>query len=419
MPPKLLKASSSSQKISNFLNRDRPSELSTTQNHTGGNVFTVDDVELKQANKLTKKPEIFDPKELEEAIKSHTETGDVNTAISIVLKAYSSLAKAVETNYNNCSNTAQIVDETTSLFQTTSEQLNDKITRLSKDHHAYVESNENDKQQIILKTDIRHFKYHMIIFLKNDSILANSNDNEAIAIAEKIIKDQGLSLGRAYITKAIILSGMKRINNINRLTNYIYVYFSDGFTSERLMTEMIKKNKQSSNVNNPDIIFTQPSSYDVNKIKRICHELQNDKTVSKVFLGDDSIKVTLNKTDPNDLNERPKKFHVRNFSDLDKLRSNVSAKNNHIPSRTFYNNDYWQNKYPQQENKRKEKRKLCEINFSKEKRRADDSLEINEPSPSSRKQRRLSDKPPQKDKSRNTRDDSMNASFTSTTSTEL
>ena len=66
-----------------------------------------------------------------------------------------------------------------------------------------------------------------------------------------------------------------------------------------------------------------------------------DGSVSKVFLGDDAIKVTLNKKNPNDPNEKIKKVHVRNFTDLDKLRKDVKSKNYRVPTRTFYNSEYW------------------------------------------------------------------------------
>ena len=414
---KLSKAATSTQKIAGFLNRDIKSQSTTSRDPTGQESFMVDEVKMKNAVDTIGKLEIIPPKELESSVKTLSEKGDVNKAMSMVLKAYTSLAKAVETNFNNCTNIAQVVDENTASFQETSEQLNDEITKVSKNHYEYVEANENDKQEIKLKTDIRHYKTQMIIYLKNDSILANSNENNSISIAEKIIKEQGLSLGKAYITKAVILSGMKRINNINKFTKYIYVHFSDSFTAERLIMEKIARNKQSSNQNNPDAIFTQPSSYDVNKIKRICHELKADKSVSKVFIGDDSIKVTLNKDDPSDMNEKPKKIHIRNFSDLDRLRTNISGKSHHIPSKTFYNKDYWQQKYPRQETKRK----LNDADYPTEKRRAPDSAEIEESSPNDpKKQRRFLNKSSShNDINGNTRDDNSNASFASNISVDM
>ncbi|KAL7049585.1 hypothetical protein ACKWTF_003778 [Chironomus riparius] len=288
--------------------------------------------------------------------------------ISVLVNAYSSLSNAVETNFANSSLIAQTLDGNTESFQNITEQLNNKAEDLSRRHQEYVKSNDNDIQQLKVKTDVRYYKSQMIIYLKNDNVLKTAHDNST-AIAEKIINDQGLSLGRAYITKAIILSGMKKINNVNKFTNYLYIHFSDSFTSERLIMEMIKKNKQ--NANSPDVIFSQPTSYDINKLKRICHDLQFDGSVSKVFLGDDSIKVTLNKSNPSDPNEKPKKVHIRNFSNLDKLRKDISSKNCNVPTRTFYNSDYWSQKINTPSSS---KRKHVSKVIVNEKRKPDDDI---------------------------------------------
>ncbi|KAL7011550.1 hypothetical protein ACKWTF_014317 [Chironomus riparius] len=371
---KLLKAAKKTQNIEGFLNRNMSNQKFTNHDSVNEDSFTVGDMEMERAIDMIRKPKIMPTEEIENSIASITNTNDVKQAMSMMLKAYSSLAKAVETNYTNCGNIAQATDDNLQACQEISDELNDEILRISKIHTEYVEENENDKQQLKLKTDIRYFKSQMMIYLKNDAILNNSNPNDCIPMAEKIIKDNGLSLGRAYITKATILSGMKRINTVNKFTKYIYVHFSDSFTSERLIMEMINKNKKSANMKNPDVIFNQPTSYDINKIKRICHELQSDKSVSRVFLGDDSIKVTLNKSNPADINEKTKKIYVRNFSDLDTLRANVSAKSHNIPSRTFYNKNYWEQKYP--------------ANGSNQKRKAADSIEIVECSPNDSKKQR-------------------------------
>ncbi|KAL7035439.1 hypothetical protein ACKWTF_008368 [Chironomus riparius] len=400
---KLIKAAKSTKNIADFLNRDIENQAltQTHQNIADEDVFTVDDVQNELTIDIINKPKVISAKDLESSVNSLTNNGDVKSAMSMILKAYTSLAEAVEKNFENCANIAQAVDNTHTACQETSEELNEEIFKVSKKHEEYVDANENDKQQLKLKTDIRHYKTQMIIYLKNDKILNSCNGNDCIALTEKIIKEQGLSLGRAYVAKAIILSGMKRINNFNKFTKYIYVHFSDSFTSERLIMEMISKNKKSSNKSNPDAIFTQPSSYDVNKIKRICHELQSDKAVSKVFIGDDSIKVTLNKADPSDLNEKPKKIHVRNFSDLDKLRANITANNHHIPSRTFYNKDYWQKKYPRD---------------TLSKRKADDSMELDDP----KKQKFLSNRSSlQKVNKVITCDDTLNTASTSTSDTDM
>jgi hypothetical protein len=123
---------------------------------------------------------------------------------------------------------------------------------------------------------------------------------------------------------------------------------------------MIQRNKNLANPKQPDYIFAHPTSYDINKIQNICNELRLDGTVSKVFLGDDSIKVTLNKNNPNDVNELPRKVHVRNFSDVDKLRREVAAKNSEISTRIFYNKDYWARKYPSGGRKSNDKRKAVD-----------------------------------------------------------
>jgi hypothetical protein len=104
-----------------------------------------------------------------------------------------------------------------------------------------------------IKSDIRYYKSQMMIYLKNDARLRDVHQESAIAEAETIISEQGLSLQKAYIAKAMVLSGMKRVNNSNRLTKYLYIHFSDSFTAERLMQEMTVKNKNSSNKQSPEV----------------------------------------------------------------------------------------------------------------------------------------------------------------------
>lgn len=325
-------------KIFNYLstpNRDQPNPQP----------FDVQECDFQLAKDSIIKPDIISAADLDKSLKTLGENGSIDKKLSFIVNAYNSIVNAVEMNFTNSSKLADVIDENASAAQLADDQLNDDIVELSKDHQKYVESNECDKQEIKLKADIRFYKSQMIIYLKDDNLLKSINDKDAVMTAENIIKEQGLSLNRSYITKAIILSGMKKINNVRKFIKYLYVHFSDSFTSERLISEMIQKNKNSSQRNSPDVIFTQPSSYDINRIKRICIELQSDKSISKVYVGDDSIKVTLNKKNPNDADEKPKKVHVRNYSDLDKLRKDVSAKEAHIATRTFYNKNYWDNKY--------------------------------------------------------------------------
>jgi len=366
-----------SNKIFNYLNMQK---ATTSNNNINTQTFNVEECNIPEATSSLKKPQIVPPKDLEDSLKPLRGSGNVDEMISLVLNAYSSLAEAVDLNFANCSTIAEIMDENALAAQSANDQLNDDIVEQSKKHQKYVEQNENDKQEMKLKADIRYYKSQMIIYIKNDNMLKTISDTDAAVTAEKIIKEQGLSLRRAYITKAIILSGMKKINKVNKFIKYLYIHLSDSFTSERLIAEMIAKNKNSANHTNPEVIFTQPSSYDINKIKRICHELQSDKSVNKVFLGEDSIKVTLNKNNPDDVNEKPKKIHVRNFSDLDKLRKDVSAKNSHINSRVFYNKDYWNQKYGNDTNAKSQT----------EKRKAEEDLNITAESPSGSKKKKYS-----------------------------
>lgn len=267
-------------KILNYVEKTNNLDNSSTK-EVAVESFLVDDSEFANVSDNLTKPNFITQKDLQQSLDSFAESKDVHKMVSVLVNAYSSITKALETNFANSTKIAQTLDENTESFQRITDQLNDKTETLARRHQEYVKSNDNDLQQLKVKTDIRYYKSQMIIYLKNDVILKTAQDNSA-ATAEKIIKDQGLSLGRAYITKAFILSGMKRINNVNKFTNYLYIHFSDSFTSERLIMEMIKKNKQQSN--GPNVIFSQPTSYDINKLKRICHDLQSDGSVSKVFL---------------------------------------------------------------------------------------------------------------------------------------
>lgn len=360
MPPKF--RSKQNNKISNYTNNTANlSQISTQSTIVNANDpagFEVADTEIKASNEAICKPVLVSPEKLQSQIKSFNGNAEVKQILTSMCDAYSSIAKAVECNHTNVSSVAQNVDENIMTLQNIANEITNDITKVSNRHSEYVEKNENDKLEMNVKNDIRYFKSQMTIFLKNDNRLNKIGINDCSVEAEKIIKEQGLSLQRAYITKAILLSGMKRINNVNKLTKYLYVHFSDSFTAERLITEMISRNKSLGN--QPNVIFTMPSSYDIQKVKSICNELRTDGFISKVFLGDDSIKVTLNKNDPNDNNEKPRKIYVRNYSDLDKLRKNVSATNHHIPSRTYYNKNWNQN---------------WQTSQKREKRKADDSYD--------------------------------------------
>jgi len=368
---KAVDSNKNSNKILGYLNKKNATQKNCDEE------FSVDEGEIVQVNGSLKQQTIKSPEELKASLNSFKQNGDVKEMFSAIVNAYSSLAQSTQVNHENCSKIAQALDETSVMLRNSSEHLNDEILQLSNRHQDYVEKNENDKQEMKIKADVRYYKTQMIIYLKNDERLKSITNNSAAHEASKIISECGLSLGKAYITKSIILSGMKKINNVNRFIKYLYIHFSDAFTSERLIMEMIQNNKKLANPKQPDFIFTQPTSYDINKVKNVCNELRFDGSISKVYLGDDSIKVTLNKKDPNDLKEIPKKVYVRNFSDIDKLRKDVQAKNNEIPTRIFYNKNFWTQKYSSVDKKKSDKRK------------ADDDPLYDSPTSSTKKQRRV------------------------------
>lgn len=347
-----------SNKITNYANKSKPSAVASQQNRD--EEFSVGDSDVIQIKQSLEQQIPMAPEELQSTLDSYNQNGDIKKMFSVLVNAYSSIAQSSQVNHENCSKVAQALDETSVMLRNSSEHLNDELMQLSNRHFDYVEKNENDKQEIKIKADIRYYKTQMIIYLQNDERLRTITNNNALIEVNKIISECGLSLGKAYITKSIILSGMKKINNVSKFVKYLYVHFSDAFTSERLIIEMIQRNKNLSNPKQPDYIFAHPTSYDINKIKNICNELRFDGSVSKVFLGDDSIKVTLNKNNPNDANELSRKVHVRNFSDVDKLRRDVGAKNSEISTRIFYNKDYWARKYSSGGRKSNDKRKAVE-----------------------------------------------------------
>lgn len=176
---------------------DRQPEMPTVKtNDVNDEVFTVNDVKIAKAVDIITKSIITASKDLESSVKFLTTQGDITAAMTMMLNAYTSLAKAVDTNFENCANIAETVDNNFLACQDTSEELNEEIFKVSKKHSDYVKANENDKLELKVKTDIRHYKTQMIIYLKNDKILSNCNNNDCIAITEKIINEQGLSLGR-------------------------------------------------------------------------------------------------------------------------------------------------------------------------------------------------------------------------------
>lgn len=350
--PKTTEHNKNPNKITNYVNKNTNNPSTSTQ-QICYEEFSVDDSDVLQVKQSLKQQTTIAPEEL-------NQNGDVKKMFSALVNAYSSLAQSAQVNQENCTKVAQALDETSVMLRNSSEHFNDEIMQLSSRHLDYIEKNENDKQEMKIKADIRFFKTQMIIYLHNDDRLKSIMNNNAIHEANKIISECGLSLGKAYITKSIILSGMKKINHVNKFIKYLYVHFSDAFTSERLIMEMIQRNKNSTNPKQPDFIFAHPTSYDINKVKNVCNELRFDKAVSKVFIGDDSIKVTLNKKNPNDPNEIPRKVHVRNFCDVDKLRKDIAAKNSEIPTRIFFNKDYWTRKYSSGGRKSNDKRKAVD-----------------------------------------------------------
>lgn len=395
------KDSNNGNKILNYVERNGSGKPTENPANTNDG-FSVDEGEFNKINDNLIKPQIITQNELQTTLNSMVGSGDVGKMLSVIVNAYGSLAKAVDTNFNNCTKIAESMDENADSILKITDQLNDNVENLSRKHHEYVNTNENDKQQLKLKTDIRYYKSQMIIYLKNDDILKSWQDNY-ISIAEKIIKDQSLHLGRAYITKAIVLSGMKKINNMNKYTKYLYIHFSDCFTSERLIMEMIKKNKNE-NSSSPDVIFSQPSSYDIRRLKSICHDLQSEGSVSKVYLGDDAIKVTLNKKNADDPNEKPKKVHVRNFADLDKLRNDVRSKNCNVSTRTYYNSEYWAKKNHHSGTKRR--------------RKSEDDFQSQPTSSNSKKQKRFLPNPATTNDNEGAENESINSSFNSANDNE-
>ena len=189
-------------------------KATTSSDGTNVQTFDVEECDIPHAKDSLKRPQFVTPKELENSLTPLRESGNIDSIISLVLNAYNSLAEAVDANFANCATIAEIVDENAQAAQSANDQLNDDIVEQAKKHQHYVELNENDKQEIKLKTDIRYYKSQMIIYVKNDNMFKTISDTDAAVTAEKIIKDQGLSLRRAYITKAIILSGMKKHSHL-------------------------------------------------------------------------------------------------------------------------------------------------------------------------------------------------------------
>jgi hypothetical protein len=115
-----------------------------------------------------------------------------------------------------------------------------------------------------------------------------------------------------------------------RFIKHIVVTFNDFCTAERLLVEFIKRTKQADSneslmdtsqesgkyFNNNNFYLELPSSFEMRKVMSVCRELKADENIANIYYAQDSIRVMMKKSDPNDKDEIPKKFDVTNLHEI-------------------------------------------------------------------------------------------------------
>lgn len=302
--------------------------------------ISIEDVEHELIQPKMKKVKLFDEAMIKKSLEEFKNNGDSSKIINTLANACLSLVHAQTQIVDNCHIISASTDKNTEQTSSLIDQVMDGVSNAQNALCNYIDENENDKLVMKVKMDVRHNKQFLTIHCLDDLHLPNINESNVGLEVEKIFNAYNLDLKKAYITKAYTLTGLKRINNQQKFVKYIMVQFSDNATSERLVSEMIKQNKSNAS-KNPKHIFGIPSSYDMRKVFNVCNDLRQKGLIDQVNYGDDSIKVTLPKLN----GEKQKPVHVRGYKDLDKLRLNINDPNSHFPTRTFYNKDYWKDKY--------------------------------------------------------------------------
>jgi hypothetical protein len=339
-PKPLTKKVNKDNSLANFLTSVRADKRPIESMADDDEAHLVEDCEVKLSKPLLKKAKLFDESRLKTTMDDFKRDKDTTKVLRVLVEACTSLIHAQKITGENCNVISESADQNSTQLQEYIDQVQDNVSCASNDLQNYVVQNEEDKLEIRVKMDTRNSKQFMTIFPKDDSRLSSLNDTNVAREAENIITSKGLSLGKAYIANAFILTGMKKINGQQKFVKYIHCQFNDNATSERLVSEMVKINKSKAN-ETPDYFFCVPTTYDMRKVMNICNELRNSGLVARTYYAEDSVKVLLPAVD----GAKPKRVFVRNHNDIDKLRDLVKDPNVKTASRVFYNKDYWSQKY--------------------------------------------------------------------------
>ena len=153
--------------------------------------------------------------------------------------------------------------------------------------------------------------------------------------------------------------------------------FNDFTTAERLLRQYIAqtKNSPSSQATSHksyirDFYLELPSTIEMRKIFSVCKELQKVDNISSVTYTEDAVRVIMKKENTTDESEIPKKYDVKNYYQIDKMRNKFKMKNAHLPSKQVFGRDYWIKK-------REESAQASQVsNSMRSKRRHDNSMDV-------------------------------------------
>ncbi|CAG9800215.1 unnamed protein product [Chironomus riparius] len=276
---------------------------------------------------------------------------DVKASLLIMAKAIESLSCDQETSKSTLDNLTNDIDDL-------SEHVNYQLTSLEDNLAAHKNDSEDKLMALKVATDIRYSKHFLKIFVRDDKRMKDVTRINAIAEATKILNELKLSLGSSKIVSGETRFEKRNLFGPARFIKHIVVTFNDFVTAERILSDFLmmkKKNtKDSANKDGQNTFASSslndkyyleiPSTYEMRKIMSVCRELKNEEDIEKIVYGPESVKAIMKRKNKDDTNEIPKKYEVRNFTQIDNMRKKFNMKFSDIPSKQIYTKEYWQKK---------------------------------------------------------------------------
>lgn len=295
---------------------------------------------------------------------------DVKSTLNLMMEVLNSLSNQQIDLKAESSGISKDVNDLT-------EHVNNQLTNIENDLAAH--KNDTDDKLLALKVtaDIRHSKYFLKIFARDDKRMKSVTKINAMSEANKILKELNLSINPAKIVGADTRFEKRNLFGPPRFIKLIVLTFNDFVTAEKILIEYLKgkngNNKNEVNATENDNVNTitsnllkdkyyleLPSTFEMRKIMSVCKELKKEEGIEKVVFGADNVKAIMKKDNPNDKDEIPKKYEVNCFKQIDNMRKKFKMSDNDIPSKQIYTNDYWQQKRNSETSRKngKSKRKL-------------------------------------------------------------